>query len=47
MKSAGSVMVNQTITYGGGGGRAEAFAFAQTVKSDTIRAIRESEARGA
>jgi hypothetical protein len=46
-KSAGSVMVNQTISYGGGGGRAEAFAFAQTVKSDTIRAIRESEARGA
>ena len=46
-KSAGSVMVNQTITYGGGGGRAEAFAFAQTVKADTIRAIRESEARGA
>lgn len=46
-KSAGGVMVNQTITYGGGGGRAEAFAFAQTVKADTIRAIKESEARGA
>jgi hypothetical protein len=46
-KSAGSIVVNQTITYGSGGGRAEAFAFAQTVKADTIRAIKESEARGA
>jgi len=46
-KSAGSIVVNQTITYGSGGGRAEAFAFGQTVKADTIRAIRESEARGA
>ena len=46
-KSAGSVMVNQTISYGGGGGRAEAFAFSQAIKADTIRAIKESEARGA
>ena len=47
-KSAGVVMVNQTITYGNNGGsRAEAFAFGQAVKADTIRAIKESEARGA
>ena len=47
-KSAGVVMVNQTITYGNNGGsRAEAFAFGQAVKADTIRAIKESEARDA
>lgn len=47
-KSAGSIVVNQTITYGNNGGsRAEAFAFGQAVKADTIRAIKESEARGA
>jgi tape measure domain-containing protein len=45
--STKSASIVQNITVGQQTGRAEAFALGQAVKADTIRALRESEARGA
>jgi tape measure domain-containing protein len=47
VRGAGGVTLNQSITMGQGNSRGDAIRLGAVIKADTIRAIREAEARGA